>query len=193
MTRKEWTTPPQKAWLYSQSEKFQKAEANNTRKEFFKDTYKAWWVQWPNQEPTQAEISKAGSCEKAVKIIYDKRSSQISSWFHNHKRPTLGAPQAQPSLGGTNGASPSANGTLKFKKKRMLQAWQAYHDLFYEIKWKAVINEQWAEHVKQWKSAHPGQALEETRFAFMNAFIKARYKDEPEDVKKQVEEHRRKM
>lgn len=70
MTRKKWTNNNQEIWLKKQSSAFQLAEANNTRKEFFQDTYKAWREQWPNPQPTQADIDKAKSEEMAIKLIY---------------------------------------------------------------------------------------------------------------------------
>jgi hypothetical protein len=70
MTRKKWTNNDQEIWLKKQSNAFQLAEANNTRKDFFQETYKAWREQWPNPEPSQAVIDKVESKEMAIKQIY---------------------------------------------------------------------------------------------------------------------------
>jgi uncharacterized protein YijF (DUF1287 family) len=75
----------------------------------------------------------------------------------------------------------------------MLQAWQAYHDLTYESKWKAEIDSQWTEYVNNWKAENPDLPVDQTRFAFMNTFIKAKFADETEETKELVENHRRSL
>jgi len=82
-----------------------------------------------------------------------------------------------------------ATGLLKLHKLRMWQPWQAYHNLTYESKWKAEINRCWNEYTIKWKGENPGQALEKTRFEFMNAFIKDKYEAESLEVKAEVEKH----
>jgi len=66
MTRKTWTTKPQEAWLKAQSSSFAAAEEANTRKAFFEKVIVAWRKEWPDPEPTEVEILKAGNYEKAV-------------------------------------------------------------------------------------------------------------------------------
>jgi len=83
-----------------------------------------------------------------------------------------------------------ATGLLKLHKHRMWQPWQAYHNLTYESKWKAEIDHCWNEYTIKWKGENLGQALEKTRFEFMNAFIKDKYEAESLEVKAEVEKHR---
>lgn len=78
------------------------------------------------------------------------------------------------------------------KKKRKMQAWQTYHTLTYEKKWKSVIDAEWAEHCVNWETSHPGEKMKDTRFAFMNRFIIEKFNGETDDVKKEVEEYRTK-
>lgn len=99
----------------------------------------------------------------------------------------------------TNGAKESSAtlaptfGTLKLTKKRKQQAWQAYHSMTYENRWKAVIDQQWATRVDEWKASHADEKMTETRFAFMNKFMKDKFDNETDEVKKEVEEYREKQ
>jgi hypothetical protein len=78
-------------------------------------------------------------------------------------------------------------------KRRVWQPWQAYHNLTYETKWKAEIDEKWQVFRTSWQNENPGQPLIKTRFEFMNAFIKEKFETETPEMKAQVEEHRHKM
>lgn len=111
---------------------------------------------------------------------------RLKTWYRNNKRLT-----AAQKLDDSREATPTF-GLLKMKKKRVQQAWQAYHSMTYETKWKSTINEQWAERTKEWKKNNPDTKMKETRFTFMNNFIKEKFKNETEEVKKEVEEYRRK-
>ena len=113
----------------------------------------------------------------AWQTFYSHFIQCIKAWFRNHKRPTVSG----------------SSGRLNFKKKRMLQAWQAYHDLTYESKWKAEIDSQWTEYVNNWKAENPELPVDQTRFAFMNTFIKSKFAEETEEMKEDVENHRRSL
>lgn len=71
-----------------------------------------------------------------------------------------------------------------------MQAWQAYHTMTYENKWKATIESQWQAHCAEWEQSHPGEAMTVTQFIFMNNFMKERYNEETEAVKQEVKEFR---
>lgn len=87
--------------------------------------------------------------------------------------------------------STSVTGSLKLRKKRKMQAWQAYHTMTYESKWKAEIDREWKAYCERWEqSEHAEGEQAETRFNFMNTFIKDKFNNETEEVKKQVEEYR---
>jgi hypothetical protein len=66
MTRKAWTTDPQKAWLESRLAAFPEAQQKKTTMTvFFPQTQKAFKEEWPVEPPTDKEIADAGSIEKA--------------------------------------------------------------------------------------------------------------------------------
>lgn len=66
MTRRTWTTDSQREWLEAKLATFREAQhTKSTASAFFPQTYKAFKDLWPVEEPTQQEISEAGSVEKA--------------------------------------------------------------------------------------------------------------------------------
>lgn len=105
-------------------------------------------------------------------------------WYRNNKRKDLKRAIKE-------GASTvGSNGTLKLKRKRKQQAWQAYHAMTYESQWKAVIDVEWSQYVKDWTLANPDTPLPMTRFAFMNNFMRAKFAAETDEVKAEVERYR---
>ena len=73
----------------------------------------------------------------------------------------------------------------------MLQAWQAYHALTYESKWKPHVNKEWKRYKEEWESEHPNEKPPKTRFEIMNAFMKEKFESETEGMKISCEEYRR--
>ena len=102
---------------------------------------------------------------------------RIKAWFHNHT-------QGSTSATGTRGI-------LKITgQSRLRQEWQIYQTMTYENKWKEVIDSEWDNYQKKWKAEHPNTDLLQGCFTFMNSFLKEKYKEESEEVKKEVREHR---
>jgi hypothetical protein len=101
----------------------------------------------------------------------------MKSWFHNHTRAT------------TSGTG--TRGILDLKGKRRLAApWQAYQNLFYESKLKALVETAWEEYL----STRPeGSKPEKSQFTVKNELIQNLYAEESEEVKEEVERHRQKM
>lgn len=101
----------------------------------------------------------------------------MREWFHNNTRNLS-----------SNG---SARGLLKIKSKpRVLQGWQAYQALTYELKWKPIVDKEWARYKTEWELEHPKETLPKKRFTFMVEFMKEKYKNETEEMKRQCEEYR---
>jgi hypothetical protein len=69
----------------------------------------------------------------------------------------------------------------------MLQAWQAYHSLTYESKWKPFVDEKWQTYKTEWESEHPNEKPQKTRFEIMNEFIKEKFANETDNMKEQCE------
>ena len=105
---------------------------------------------------------------------------RIKAWFHNHTR------------GSTSGSG--SRGLLKITgQSRLRQEWQVYQGMTYENKWKEIIDSEWDDYQKKWKADHPDTDLPQKRFTFMNSFLKEKYKEESEEVKKEVRERRAAM
>ena len=68
MTRHQWTTPEQLAWLKECVSAFIDAQAGKTTgKTFFPQLLKDWGNQWPLPPLTADEIAKFNSVEEAIK------------------------------------------------------------------------------------------------------------------------------
>ena len=99
----------------------------------------------------------------------------MREWFHNNTQ----------NLSGPQGA------VLKIKAKpKMLQAWQAYHALTYEKKWKPFVDEAWEAYKTEWVSENPTEKLPKNRFQIMVEFMREKFNDETEDMKSRCEEYR---
>lgn len=99
----------------------------------------------------------------------------MREWFHNNTR----------NLSGPQGA------VLKIKAKpKMLQAWQAYHALTYEKKWKPFVDEAWEAYKTEWVSENPTEKPPKNRFQIMVEFMREKFNDETEDMKSRCEEYR---
>jgi hypothetical protein len=67
MTRKPWTTDPQRQWLESRIPAFREAQhAKTTATVFFPQNQKEFKEEWPVEPPTEKEIADAGSIQKAT-------------------------------------------------------------------------------------------------------------------------------
>ena len=73
MTRKTWTTKAQETWLKARVGNFATAEAADTRKAFFDEVTIDWQKEWPDAEPTEDDVKRAGNYEQAVRA---KRKQQ---------------------------------------------------------------------------------------------------------------------
>ena len=98
-------------------------------------------------------------------------------WFHNHTR-----------------GSSSGNGTRGVLKlstvPKLLQPWQAYQNKFYDTKLKHKVEESWKEYLGQFPK---GQKPEKTLFEFRNQMVQKFYREETDEIKQEVEEHRQAM
>jgi hypothetical protein len=74
---------------------------------------------------------------------------------------------------------------------RKLQPWQAYHLLTYESRWKPHVDQAWTDYKKAWEYEHPSEMPEKKRFQIMVEFMKAKFEDEDEEVKKKCNDYQR--
>jgi hypothetical protein len=102
---------------------------------------------------------------------------RTSSWFHNKSR----------AVNGTHDIL-KVNPAPRPKK---LQAWQAYHALTYRSQWKPHVDTAWSEYQKAWKAEHSTEKPEKNRFQIMVEFMKEKYNEETEEMKKKCEEYER--
>ena len=195
MTRRKWTTDEQEAWLEQRKAAFIEAKQRKTpARDFFPTVTKEFNEKWPMSPVTQQEIDEAGSIELATRakqgkydkvnryyngeMVTDIYRQRISGWFPNNTR---------------NVAAGSLT-ILKIKQKtqpRMLQPWQAYQALTYESKWKTEVDAAWSMYKSTWTTEHPEEKLPKSQFQIMIEFIKEKFEQESDEVKKQCEDYRR--
>lgn len=70
----------------------------------------------------------------------------------------------------------------------MLQPYQAYSQLYYESKLKAIIDEKYKEHLETLPESE-----RKKRFQFGNSLTKSMYEGESDKVKEEVERYRKKQ
>jgi hypothetical protein len=104
-------------------------------------------------------------------------SQRTSSWFHNKSRAVNGTHEILK----VNQAS----------RPKKLQPWQAYHALTYRSLWKTHIDTAWSEYQRAWSDEHPSEKPEKSRFQIMVEFMKQKYSEETEEMKKKCEEYER--
>ena len=76
-------------------------------------------------------------------------------------------------------------------RPRILQAWQAYHALTYQSRWKPQVDTAWSEYKEAWTIEHPNEKPEKGRFQIMVEFIKQKFNEETEEMKRECEEYRK--
>jgi hypothetical protein len=200
MGKRRWTTTDQRKWLEARIPAFVKAQDDKTTSTvFFPETHKAWQKEWPTEPPTEQEVKDAkGDAQKAL-AIKTKTTEDVSSssslfrnhlthkqrkipqrvfyWFHNNTR--------------TSSSGTGKRGLLKIKSKtRLPKEWQAYQTLYYKTKLKPLVDVAWAAYLA---TVPADTKPAKTRFAIMNEVVQKTFAEETEEVKKEVEEYRRKL
>jgi hypothetical protein len=67
----EWTTPEQKLWLENQKPAHTVARTQGDKKfsEFWAEIFEAWFVLWPLEPPTEAEIGAGIDAAAKLKTL----------------------------------------------------------------------------------------------------------------------------
>lgn len=74
MTRRQWATDEQLAWLRARNDDYLKARQNSALTQWWPQTYQGWFDQWPMPEPSAEEIASAkGDKEAAIATMKDKK------------------------------------------------------------------------------------------------------------------------
>jgi hypothetical protein len=73
---------------------------------------------------------------------------------------------------------------------KLVHPWQAYQNKFYSTKLKPKVEEVWEEYLNH---VPEGQKPGKTLFEIRNQVVQKLYEEETDEVKQEVEEHRKKM
>ena len=80
MTRKAWTTEPQRKWLETQLSLFREAQQAKNTATILTQIQKEFKDGWPVEPPTKEDIAEAGSIEKAT-ANKNKALNSVSNWI----------------------------------------------------------------------------------------------------------------
>lgn len=79
---------------------------------------------------------------------------------------------------------------LKVKAKpKMLQYWQVYHVLTYQMKWKQYIKERWTPYQEEWATEHLDERPTKGWSQIMVEFMKEKYAGEITKIRAECEEY----
>lgn len=96
MTKKQWTTPDQRAWLEALVPKFVQAQKDSTTSTvFFPTTYESWYELYPDRAPTEAELKATNidnQDEASLKVKADIRQSQSKVGAHEYNELSRDSP-----------------------------------------------------------------------------------------------------
>ncbi len=80
------------------------------------------------------------------------------------------------------------------KHTRLPAVWQVYQRLYYQDKLKAVVDTEYNTYLKSHEGeAHDPSALKKERLSIQNRIMKVLYDQETEEVKAEVERHRKEL
>ena len=85
MTGRKWTQPAQEAWLKKKLPAFLQADSTALRKKFLSDFYLEWQKEYPDPEPTTAELAAAGDSLEAAVAAKRKARDKVSHGVFSRK------------------------------------------------------------------------------------------------------------
>ena len=65
--------------------------------------------------------------------------------------------------------------------------------MMYKTQWKAIIDKEWERYKSTWEAENPGTKLDQTRFTFMNSFMKEKYREQTEEVQSSVKKRQEEL
>jgi hypothetical protein len=156
--------------------------------------YENWLKEFPPPDPMKEEIQASSGDKAAVKATIVKKVKEVSEdtsnicsmtdtvivtqcvywWYFNHTRST--------SSGMDNHDSQKLT-----SKKRVIQGFQAYLQLYYEEKVKNIVKQKYQEHIDTVSKEN-----QKSRFVFMAALTKELFDKETAEVKAEAENYRQK-
>lgn len=182
-----WTDDDRKDFLTANLPAYEAAQERKTTRQFMATLHENYFAQFP--QPDEALMLAERKVRQTRSIsshnyLLQTCAQQVSSWMNNHSG----------GRGKNNGALLRATrvnfrellrGALDEKRRQKLQATQAYSELYWASKLKAVILAEWKQKVKD----EPD--LPKTRYiAYMNLRVRQLYAAETDAIKAEVEHYR---
>ena len=63
----------------------------------------------------------------------------------------------------------------------------------YKTQWKTIVDEEWEKYRSAWKAKNPGEEPDETRFSFITSFMRQKYQEETDEVRKDVKKRQEEL
>ncbi|KAG6807869.1 hypothetical protein H0H92_006161 [Tricholoma furcatifolium] len=202
MTKRQWTTPKQRAQLESLLPEFVDAQKDGTTStHFYPKAYAHWWARNPYPNPNAAEID-AAAAEDYKKIVAKAKAAKTSvpakdnsAEYREKLTKALQATQRKHQEKRIfewfhNHTRSTTSGTgkrsaLKLGPKRPMQAWQAFGKMMDEDE-KDELEAEYLEYVKSVDL----DTKPMTKLTWSMSVLKQRLKDASQQVKDEVEEFR---
>ncbi|KAI0795167.1 hypothetical protein BC629DRAFT_1286996 [Irpex lacteus] len=166
MTRRQWATAEQLAWLRARAPAYLEARQKGELSTWWPQTYQAWFDTWPLEEPSADNVAEAnGSREAAEKQLKDAKEDQVYWWYVNNHR------------GNGNGSNTRKVLPLG-QKKRKPHMHQVYLKL-YKAKLMPEIN-------KRWEERDGDKTDGKQKLAFIGKCAKEMFQAESAEVKEEV-------
>ncbi|KAJ8474938.1 hypothetical protein ONZ51_g6876 [Trametes cubensis] len=182
-TAKTWTTPEQREWLLARLPAFRESQAKKASGAWFSAIYEDWLTEFPLDPPTEQELRDADGDAEVAADEKKKAKLDVYWWFWNRRGSSNGTTGKRSK--GEKKAKTVLDLTKKIKKK--VQPYQAY----WSLKGKAVTPIVKQAYKDYQKSVPEDQQVEE--FAFNTQKVREMYEAETDEVKAEVEAHRRKL
>jgi hypothetical protein len=196
--RRGWTTELQEEFLTSHIPSYlaEKSGSSRIRLDFWPPLWEQFFERWPlelksdkEKEENKVDRERLGKAKMvSILSIYNAHvthatTQQIKDWYGNHTRESCMVARRK-----------VLDLTTK-KTKKLLPEWQAYSHLFYDVKIKDVVMEEWpAERACLLEQKVNGEEIKEAPkeapLWFRNKLVQAEFKIETDEVRKEVEEYR---
>jgi hypothetical protein len=144
---KTWKTPEQAAFLQQLVPSYHRETEDGRRKEFWKETFEAWFKRFPLEDPTPVAVQEAGSEAKAAAQGKAKKIkvSQTRNQFIDTTSPLVQQIKRFFSRTSDSGSTNRSNLHLEDSVPRRLSELHTYMTLYYDTRVRKTVLARWEE------------------------------------------------
>ncbi|KAH7904424.1 hypothetical protein BJ138DRAFT_1119424 [Hygrophoropsis aurantiaca] len=180
--RRGWTTDAQEQFLESRKPSYRSHQSNKTLADFWPTIMEEWFTEFPLGNPTEKEVQDWVT--EAERQLHAKTAGlRIQQWYNNHTRVN----------------AKEKGGKRKFldlraKKRKMLQDYQAYSQLYYDERVRPTVETNWPARRESLLKDHKAgdkPIPEHPPLWYRNEICRELLADEDDDIKDEVDEYRK--